>query len=280
MNAQRPWRRSWVAILLLTPLLLSGCSVLQGGRLLSPQMAGLEPVAPRLYIEAGDDEREQARRGAELKAALARAEEAIRHTYGEVRSRPVVHACFTEACYAAFGGRGSVAKVYGDRILLSPRGLNWHFLAHEWSHAEMRSRLSWRGWWHMPQWFDEGVAVTISEAPEHSEAHWRWLVAHDVARPSVQGLRRLRTLDQWLAAVHRHGEDQNAQRRARGEPEIHPVYTAAGQELRPWLQHVGTAGLLRLIDQVNAGAPFDEAYDAATASTAKGPAVKAAEPNR
>lgn len=278
MNARRTRRGHWAAtvVLVLAPLVLSGCSVLQGGRLLSPEMAGLEPVAPRLYIESGGDEREQARRGAELQAATSRAEAAIRQVYGDVRSRPVVHACFTEACYTAFGGRGSVAKVYGDRILLSPRGLNWHFLAHEWSHTEMRSRLSWRGWWHMPQWFDEGVAVAVSEAPEHSEAHWQWLVKHDVARPSTQGLRRLRTLDQWLAAVHRHGEDQNLQRRERGEPEIHPVYTAAGQELRPWLRRVGTAGLLSLIEQVSAGAPFDEVYDAVPASSA----LKSAEPRR
>jgi len=45
--------------------------------------------------------------------------------------------------------------------------------------------------------------------------------------------------------------------------------------LRAWLQHAGTAGLLRLIDQVNAGTPFDEAYDAAAPQ-----GIKAAEPTR
>jgi hypothetical protein len=48
---------------------------------------------------------------------MARAEAAIRRAYGSVSARPTVHACVTEKCYAAFGGRGEVAKVFGQRIL-------------------------------------------------------------------------------------------------------------------------------------------------------------------
>lgn len=81
-----------------------------------------------------------------------------------------------ERCFWAFGGREAIAKVYYDRILLSPRGLNWHFIAHEWSHAEMSTRLSLFAWKRMPQWFDEGVAVAVSEAAEHSEQHWHPVV--------------------------------------------------------------------------------------------------------
>ena len=68
-----------------------------------------------------------------------------------------------------------------ERPWLSPRGLNWHFIAHEWSHAEMWTRLSLPAWKRMPQWFDDGIAVAISEAPEHSEPHWQFLVASDVS---------------------------------------------------------------------------------------------------
>ncbi len=179
-----------------------------------------------------------------LRDAMERAEEAIRVAYGSVHSHPMVYACVSERCYEAFGGRGSVAKVYGDRILLSPRGLNWHFLAHEWSHAEMRSRLTLLAWWHMPQWFDEGVAVTVSEAPEHSEEHWQFLVTSETPRPTPEELHALNSLWQWLDAVHRYGEDKNVERKAKGEPELNPVYAAAGHELRAWLTHVGSQGLL------------------------------------
>jgi hypothetical protein len=156
-----------------------------------------------------------------------------------------------------------LAKVYGERILLSPRALNWHFLAHEWSHAEMSTRLKFFAWTRMPRWFDEGVAVAISEASEHSESHWQHLVATDVPRPTREEPRTFKTLRQWLDAIHKYGEDKNIERKDKGEPEIRPVYSAAGHELRPWLVKVGSNGLLAFIDRMNDGADFEPAYQTA-----------------
>jgi hypothetical protein len=247
-------------LFLLSASLIGGCSVAQGGKLLAPESFGLTQVTPSIYVEAGANEEVRST----LRNAMEKAESAIRATYGSVNSRPIVHACVTERCYEAFGGRGgSVAKVYGDRILLSPRGLNWHFLAHEWSHAEMRSRITLRAWWNMPQWFDEGVAVAVSEAPEHSENHWQFLIASNIARPSREELHTFKSLRQWLGAVHRYGEDQNIERKAKGEPEIRPVYSAAGHELRPWLNSAGSSGLLRFIERVNGGEDIEFAYQTA-----------------
>ncbi len=155
---------------------------------------------------------------------------------------------------------GSRAKVYADRIILSPRGLNWHFLAHEWSHDEIRTRLSFGAWWRLPQWFDEGLAVAVSEAPEHSEAHWRFLAASNVARPTREELLTYKSLRQWLDAVSRYGEMQNAERRTRGETEIRPVYAAAGHEVRPWLNEAGSQGVLGLIKRLNEGEEFEAVY--------------------
>ncbi len=237
-------------------LLLGGCSLLQGGKLYAPESFGLVPIASKIYVEPGTDEATQT----QLREAVVRAEVAIRSAYGSAQAHPIIHACVTEQCLASFGGRGVIAKVYGNRILLSPRGLNWHFIAHEWSHAEMSTRLSIAAWLRMPQWFDEGVAVAISEAPEHSEQHWKFLVAHDIARPTSDELRALQTLRQWLDAVRRYSDDKNAERRARGETEIHSLYAAAGHELRPWLASRGTPGLLALIDRLNSGETFEATY--------------------
>lgn len=234
----------------------AGCGTLQGVGLLTPELSGLEPAAPGLYVEAGMP----AQQRAELIAAKSWAEDAIHRAYGDVLSSPIVHACWSEKCYERFSGMGSVAKVYGDRILVSPRGLNGHFITHEWSHAELHKRLTLSGYFRVPSWFDEGVAVAISEAPEHSEAHWQYLVEYDVPRPDRAELMRMKTLRQWLDAVHRYGEDDNQQRMARGEARIAPVYAAAGHEVRLWLASAGTFGLLALIDQVNAGVAFDTAY--------------------
>lgn len=248
-----------IVLLLLSISLLGGCSVLQGGKLLAPESFGLVPITPNIYVEANADEATRTL----LSDAMVKAESAVRAAYGSVNSRPSVHACVTERCYEAFGGRGSTAKIYGDRILLSPRGLNWHFLAHEWSHNEIRSRLTFSAWWHMPQWFDEGVAVVVSEAPEHSESHWQFLVASNIPRPTPEELHTFKSLRQWLDAVYRYGGDKNIERQAKGETQINPVYSAAGHELRPWLAKVGSAGLLAYIQRLNGGKAFETAYQTA-----------------
>ncbi|MHB1491514.1 MAG: hypothetical protein ACYCTH_13625 [Cellulomonas sp.] len=248
-----------IVFLLLSINLLGGCSVLQGGKLLAPESFGLVPITPNIYVEGDADEATRTK----LRDAMVKAESAIRAAYGGVNSRPSVYACVSEGCYEAFGGRGSIAKIYGDRILLSPRGLNWHFLAHEWSHDEIRSRLTFSAWWHMPQWFDEGVAVAVSEAPEHSESHWQFLVASNIPRPTPEELHTFKSLRQWLDAVHRYGEDKNIERKAKGETEIRPVYSAAGHELRPWLAKAGSAGLLAFIQRLNGGEEFESAYQTA-----------------
>ena len=252
--------------LLLSLITMSGCSYLQGGKLLLPESFGLSPVTQRLYVESGADETTRIK----LRESMEEAENAIRKAFGGVASHPIVNACVTEECYKSFGGgRGSLAQVYGKRILLSPRALNWHFLAHEWSHAEMSTRLTFFAWRRMPQWFDEGVAVAVSEAPEHSESHWQFLVANNLPRPTREELQALKSLQQWLEAIHQYGEDKNSERKAKGEQEFRPVYSAAGHELRPWLAKVGSAGFLTFIDQMNDGADFESGYQTANNAEVK-----------
>ena len=81
--------------------------------------------------------------------------------------------------------------------------------------------------------------------------------------PSPPELRRITSLWQWETAARVWGDAGNAQRRARGQPEIRPLYTAAGHEVHPWLKAHGTPGLLALLDGLNAGEPFVALYDAA-----------------
>ena len=252
-----------IITVVLSVSLMGGCSILQGGKLLAPESFGLTLVTPSIYVEAGADEATRIK----LREAMGRAENAIRAAYGGVNSRPIVNACISEGCYQSLGGRGgSVAKIYGNRILLSPRGLNWHFLAHEWSHAEMCSRLTFSAWWNLPAWFDEGVAVAVSDAPEHSESHWQFLVASNIPRPTPKELHSFKSLRQWLGAVHRYGEDKNIERKAKGETEIRPVYSAAGHEIRPWLAKVGSHGLLTFIERLNGGEDFESAYQMANSA--------------
>jgi hypothetical protein len=235
-------------LLLLVPLLSSGCNSLP-----SASDAGLVLIAPNVYVEPVMDGMSRH----QLVQATADAQQAIGAAYGSVRTHPPIYACVTEACYTHMGGStGSTAEAFDDRIVLSLRALNWHFIAHEWSHAELFSRLTAASWQRMPQWFNEGLAVAISQEPESSENAWQYLLATNLPRPTYEELLGLRTMPQWTGAVSYYNQ-QNESHRARGEPEVAPVYAAAGHVVRPWLARVGSAGLLMLIQRMNAGVPFD-----------------------
>ncbi|MDD5394726.1 MAG: hypothetical protein PHE17_17050 [Thiothrix sp.] len=232
-------------------LALGGCNGLPNA-----SDAGLVSIAPNVYVEPVMDG--MSRR--QLAQATADAEQAIGAAYGSVRTHPPIYACATDGCYTHMGGSmGSTAEALDDRIVLSPGGLNWHFIAHEWSHAELFSRLTPATWQRMPQWFNEGLAVAISQEPEYSENAWQYVLANNLPCPRYEELRGLRTLPQWSDAVSYYNQ-QNESHRARGEMEVAPVYAAAGHVVRPWLARVGSAGLSRLIQRMNAGAPFDAVF--------------------
>lgn len=109
--------------------------------------------APSIYVEPGADEVTRIR----LRESMEQAESSIRAAYGDVASRPTVNACITEGCYEAFGGGCLGEGLRKTHPTFVPRALNWHLLAHEWSHAEMSTRLTFFAWKRMPQWFDEGA---------------------------------------------------------------------------------------------------------------------------
>lgn len=244
---------------LVSAILVTGCGNLRGSKLLAPESFGLSLVEPGLYVETGADEATRNK----LRQAVAKAEKALQDAYGSVKSRPIVNVCISRECYAALGGSSSTvggAFIFINRLLLSPDGQNWHFIAHEWSHRELLSRMSFFTWSRMPTWFDEGLAVAVSEAPEHSDIHWQFLASNNIPRPTREEIYGLKSLKQWHSAIGKYGEDKNAERRAKREPLINPVYAAAGREIRPWLAKVGSSGLLALIAQLNNGEDFDAAY--------------------
>ncbi len=129
-----------------------------------PSCYGLERVTPALYAEAAMPAPERAK----LQETIAAAESRVAAFYGSFGERPTLLACMTEACDRRLGGRGARATAYttflGTFIRAAPRGLNETILSHEFSHAELHRRI---GVWKLlveavPAWFDEGVAVIVS----------------------------------------------------------------------------------------------------------------------
>ena len=130
-----------------------------------PACYGLERVSPTLYVEAAMPAPDRAK----LQETIATAEARVAAFYSSFGERPTLLACMTEACDRRIGGLGGRATAYaspvGTFIRAAPRGLNETILSHEFSHAELYRRI---GTWKLfrqavPAWFDEGVAVIVSD---------------------------------------------------------------------------------------------------------------------
>jgi hypothetical protein len=101
-----------------------------------------------------------------LQEIVARAATQVAEFYGSFDHRPTILACATEVCDRRLGGKAARANTYGTTLIrLSARGLNQTILAHEFSHVELHARLGVlrRLTGALPAWFDEGLAVIVSD---------------------------------------------------------------------------------------------------------------------
>jgi hypothetical protein len=231
-------------------LLCSGCSTIKGTKLWAPEWFDMEPIATRVFV---DKEMPPAQRKRALEL-VAESEQRLVRYYGNVASTPKLFFCSTETCFRSFGGSTNRAKTFGDYgSLFSPRGLSVPILSHERSHSELYSRtggfLTMR---RVPSWFDEGLAVAVSEEPTHAESVCEEARKDGVPLPS---LAELESKSQWLEAVRKYRN-----------PELNPknlaiVYATAGCEVRSWLRRVGGPGFRSFIEQMRSGTEFSVAYE-------------------
>jgi hypothetical protein len=134
-----------------------------------PSCYGMQRIAERLFVDAGMPED----RRRELQISISTAESMVVAFFGSLSPRRTILACGDDACEDRLRGRleGSArvrAFTYAGPfsvIRLSPRGQSATIVAHELSHAQVHARTGFLN--HMrgsfPAWFDEGLAVLISE---------------------------------------------------------------------------------------------------------------------
>lgn len=128
-------------------------------------------------------------------------------------------------------------------------------IAHEWSHAEFSTRVGENfAANEIPRWFDEGLAVLVSNEPTHSEEIWQALKDEGISTPA---LNELESREKWLAAVKKYGDA------ATNKEQYKVVDATAGHEVRCWYRKAGKAGLTQLIDEIRQGRPFTQAYQKA-----------------
>ena len=128
-------------------------------------------------------------------------------------------------------------------ICISDEYLELDILAHEITHAELRSRLSAKAQKAIPTWFDEGLALQNDYRENYSEEQW---VAQTDNGKNTIALEDMDTPAEFYA-----GEVED--RRFR--------YLNAKHELDVWMKAHGQHGLLELLEKLNGGADFTTAYD-------------------
>ena len=130
-----------------------------------PGCYGLERMTRDILVDAKMPEHK--RRA--LLNSVAAAEDSVIGFFGTLNRRPIVLACEEEICDRRLGGRGARATTYStwrfSVVRLSPQGLNKMIIAHEFSHVQIHAKIGLfnqlRG--VVPAWFDEGLAVIISD---------------------------------------------------------------------------------------------------------------------
>lgn len=201
-----------------------------------PRCYGLVPLQENLYGERGLSE-EQRRT---VIAAVADGTRLVEQFYGSRISSPVILACLSAQCHDRIGGGGERGRAVLDRaVLLSPRGVDAVIVAHELSHIELHRRLGPASD-EVPQWFDEGLAVLVSNDPRYllpDTAADRCRLAPDGTLP--------RTLQQW-------------QRAARDDEQL---YAKVACQVSRWVDaHGGPPAVLDLIERLHDGETFAAVY--------------------
>ncbi|HTJ02811.1 MAG TPA: hypothetical protein VL492_08450 [Methylovirgula sp.] len=202
-----------------------------------PNCYGFARVAPHLYVERDADPAQRAK----AEDVVTQGRGRVASFYGGLSGNPRVLICVSDDCYRRFGGgsRGMAILTFG--LFLAPRGITPVIAAHELSHIELHRRLGLvRFMRHaVPQWFDEGVAVVVSDDPRYlapvSSAD-RCLVAPDGDLPTNRAA--------WVETAS-HDE----------------TYAKAACRVSRWMaQKGGSASVVALLRQVGDGVSFNTAY--------------------
>jgi hypothetical protein len=173
-----------------------------------PSCYGLEAVHAGIYIDRSASSEQRA----QIVALIDQARERVRSLYGQIERSPRILICATSPCYHSLGGGESRGMALGNfGLLLSPRALTSPVIpAHELAHVELHSRIGLLRTYRrdIPQWFDEGLAVNVSDDPRYLAPGGvadRCLVSSDEPLPLERGswVETARTRDLYAKAACR-----------------------------------------------------------------------------
>ncbi|MFI7704229.1 hypothetical protein [Nonomuraea sp. NPDC049480] len=222
-EGSRRGKRRWIAVAVIAVLLTGAAAVTaiwfpSVAATACPGCYGLERLRPGLYVEPGLP---QARRR-HVAEVVEQANKRVSDFFGGLKSSPDVLVCLSEDCYRRIGGgRERGIAVLNRSVMLSPRGVDPVIASHELTHVELHARL---GGAEVPQWFDEGLAVLVSDDPRYlAPTGDRCLI--DSRRPLPA------TLADWLRAASADSQ----------------LYAEAACQVSRWAEANGGRGAVRAL---------------------------------
>ncbi len=225
------------ALTIVLVLCITGCSTIRSTKLLAPSWFGFTEVSIGVYV----DDQMPAHQRLEIIKPLNLARERVSAFFGGMDGSPKVFVCSTEECFVSHGGVGAQkGKAYGNSmLLLSPRGLDVAIISHEFTHIELHHRIGvFRSWLEIPSWFDEGLAVLVSEDPRYSENGWLLATGNGRNAPALKDIGKMLGSGDWQLS-----------------------YGTARHAIGVWYAHAGHAGLERFITEVKNGNNFDSVFN-------------------
>lgn len=201
------------------------------GAAFCPQCYGLERIAPRLAVEHGIGPAMRRQLIADLRAAHLR----VAAQLGPFGGHHALVVCASNGCDRRLGGGGergaratTLTTPFRSVIRVGPRGMSETILAHELAHVRVHAVA---GWWAqisggLPAWFDEGLAVIVSDDRRYVAADGTPLLCRKPSAPPLPS-----SPFRWAAVA--------------GRPDI---YAHAACDVSRWMaRNGGMAGALRAL---------------------------------
>ena len=232
-------------ISLILLLLLAAVYIFQftglGYRMSVPYRSSFEKVADNIYVNKNYS--------GNIKEAIQLTEEALerdRAFFGELQctDTTIIIFCDDDKLLSKLDGDHDTKTSYTKKnyISVSDEYLNIDIIAHEFTHAELHTRLNMKALKSIPTWFDEGLATQNDYREQYGLD--AWIEQTDNGKNTVP-LEDMDTGSEFYA-------DPVKDRRFR--------YLNAKHEVSEWMEIHGQKGLLELLDKLNSGEEFDTAY--------------------
>ena len=209
-----------------------------------PYRSAFIKIADHVFINKGNTRNQQ-----EILDLIEQAEERDRAFFGDLHfpDETFFIICDDEKLIRKIGEDHATVTISfpseKNYICISDEYLELDILAHEITHAEMRTRLTSKAQAKIPTWFDEGLALQNDYRERYSEEQW---TAQTDNGKNIVAPEDMDTPSEFYAG---DAED----RRFR--------YLNAKHELDGWMAAHGQQGLLELIEKLNNGEEFYTAYN-------------------